>query len=301
LNHIQPYFAIVLFDGDHMGEWLSGKYFLPEIDFSEGQERLVSALMGFVSSLGSEDWPETTTASMQTIYTGGDDGFLLCALDGLLPIIRRIHELWEEKLSVVSAYATEGLHPTLTLHASIVHAMTPLQPAIRQAFETLTASKERLGRDGVSFLSVVRSGAATHFLAHWDELPPLSAAIETFSDWSPVSAHPTEDKPMSSSLLYTLMDQAQPFFLPDKLRCVMPREFELELDRLVGRSGTGDPAPARWETIREWLLERANEPHRSVQQDRDAKAANVGGGERFQTALATVAFLARLLQRKEVA
>jgi CRISPR-associated protein Cmr2 len=291
LFRLSPYYALVVCDGDRMGEWLSGDHFPPGSDLRAAQDRLSRALLDFAQAIVRLIEPYAD-AGARLIYAGGDDGLLVVPLDFLLPLCAAIGKRWHDLQEVVRrlAAADHGA-PTLSLHASLVHAKAPLQPAVRRLHELLERAKERGGRDCVSILCAIHSGPEAQWLGDWRELDMLSAAVEAFSNWrradialpAPAELERRRGEGLPARLLYSALDAARSF-----LGSGMPvAAFGRELDRLTAQSASGHEDSPGWAAAKAWFFERATYRGRG--------SPRLEGPEAFATALETVAFLAREL------
>src|SRR5690606_8457811 len=103
---------------------------------------------------------------------GGDDALIICPLDRVLQLMIAVRKSWVK--------CAKG--PTLTLHASVLHSKTPLQPALQSAFSDLLHAKE-VKRDTFSLRIAPHSGVSVRMQGEWEELPSLVQAIESWGNW----------------------------------------------------------------------------------------------------------------------
>jgi CRISPR-associated protein Cmr2 len=287
LEQSSPYYALVLFDGDRMGEWMYGEHFSEDTDFETAQQSIAAALMRFATrvdtSLGALS-PKT-----EVIYTGGDDGLFLCALDAFFPALEAVRQAWEgEVTNALDAASFKSGPPTLSLHATVLHAMAPLQPAMAEAARLLEVSKERADRNCISLLCAVRAGAGQEYIGTWDEAGKLCAAVEAFSNWRCDGTRSA--KALPTRILHTLLEAAPPFFTGKPRQLGFdPRVFGEELARLGDRSEAATEDLA-WQNFVSWLEERAS--------GTQGNENPIFGEERLLSALSVTAFLSRELQWK---
>jgi CRISPR-associated protein Cmr2 len=97
LDKLSPYYAILLYDGDRMGEWFSGARFDNEhsqdnTKNQSAQEQLSAGLLEFAKRV------EQASGGFRSelIYAGGDEGLILAPLDFALPWIMYLHQQWKE-------------------------------------------------------------------------------------------------------------------------------------------------------------------------------------------------------------
>lgn len=302
-SRCSSYYALVAFDGDEMGKWFAkpDKY-CDGVPLEKGQRSLGEALVRFAHGLE----PLVHEAGAALVYAGGDDGFMVSPLDGVLGILEAIHERWAESVASLRAVAADSL-PTLTAHASIVHAKAPLQPALAQMRSLLGDAKKHGGRDAFSVLADVRAGSSATLVGKWGEFQKFRAAVEAASNWKrgDVRGQAIVDEALQKDfereieirdrhklptrLLHTLMGAIPPFF-DDADKVTFRRELENEIRRLVARSRRD--AALHASTI-DWFVERAG----GVGDATDG----VPGFAALETALQVTAFLARELSWKPIA
>lgn len=336
-NHLErverrcsPYYALIAFDGDQMGRWFSS----PErwSSLRDGQQHLGRALVRFAGSL--ESVVNRLNASL--VYAGGDDGFIVAPLDSVLSLLRHLHGLW--LASIEELQHLRDAPPTISLHVSVVHAKSPLQPALAAMRRDLSRTKERADRNAFSIRVDVRSGASTVMAAKWNELPNLLRAVALTSNWrlpdqGALNVHGgdeartqlafariierREEHRLPTRLLHAVLDAIPPFF-QSKGNVYFPDELRNECLRLAARSGprrtdgsgaTGRAVPPVDRRRQEAADRRARHASRRREQLFDwlMKRANGVGGQSLQripgleameSAITVVAFLSRELSWK---
>lgn len=289
-----PYYALVAFDGDHMGQWFNGKFFDTAVAFDQSVIALGEALVLFGAGL-REALPDVRARQPEAVgtrvlYSGGDDGLLLCPLDWLLATVSAIQAFWNKCMAGLPTA------PTLTLHSSVVHMKEPLQPALRRLREELETTKE-LGRNAFSILADVRAGAGTCLRGQWGELGSLASAVEMHSTWrmadfgtgqhgrrpNDVELRNRQVGKSSTTVLSRLSRDVKVFFDPTGSRDPLLSAMDLEVSRFYARSGLQRPVPTGLVT---WLNQRAG--HKRFD---SASAAY----DAVASALAVTSFLAREL------
>ncbi len=258
-DSLPPYYAALYFDGDHMGEWFSGKHFTEPQSLEAGQRKLSQALAGFVTTLraGSKCLRATV------IYLGGDDGLVLLPVDFLFPFIRLVRDSWlthVEKAPAICRIAEgqeeEKRGPTLSLHASVVHQSAPFQRVIAGLHPAMKETKEQGNRDAFSVAVAPRSGSEGKALFRWQDLDSFIRTVEAFTTWrlddfppKGIGAVPSDSelkrrrqKTFPSRLPYALIEAMEPFFGEGGALSTTALEtaFDLELARLLGKREEGD-------------------------------------------------------------
>lgn len=308
------YYAIVIFDGDNMGKWLSGENFRSGCNLQEAQRNLSKTLFSFARAV--RDSARKTNATI--VYAGGDEGLIFCPLDSLLSVLLLIRFEWKKARMELRQSIDEILitDPTVTAHASIVHAKEPLQPVVRDLHRHIETAKNRLRGDCFSILAHPRSGSESHMLAPWDQLDHLVDMIEALGNWrrgdvrgcNPVDLRRRPGRTLAQGLVRSLLEKSDSLFLsvsPDpaeaKARRLISAEpfrrlFESESLRVLGEK--------KREEVRsslDWMQERAEvsgngfkrypEPRRGVDH-----TFHLHGHEALHTAVDVALFLASELQ-----
>ncbi len=295
---LSPYYAAVVLDGDHMGDWFGGEGGRYTAALDDAQQQLGEALAKFSEALRDLD-----LSGGRLVYAGGDDAFALLPLDRLLPFMERARELWEEHVQApLRSILAQGWDPpTLSLHASVLHEHAPLQPAVRRLHALLDEAKERANRDAFSILADVRAGAPAHLIARWEELPELVAAVELFCTWRVNDGRPPFREPDASTLKARAASSLSgrlphqilgvlPGYFDDQGRLHSRRALTLELGRLCGRGPSGAAGAAAAARFVAWLDRRAGAAMAPA-----TGARPVSGREAVESALEVTAFLARQL------
>ncbi len=90
---LTPYYAIVLFDGDYMGRWLSGNFMKDGEDLENFQGYLSNCLGQFAGSAGKEI---VTPPKGRTVYAGGDDFLGFININHLFETLKELHSKFEQ-------------------------------------------------------------------------------------------------------------------------------------------------------------------------------------------------------------
>ena len=175
-----PYYAVLAFDGDNMGAWLSGKK-LPK-------QTQQSHLREFHSAIG-ERLAAFASAARQlvddenrgiTVYTGGDDYLGLLTLDGLFEVLQSLRRRFDELVSQ-PLRGTYGITKNFTFSAGVVvaHYKRPLGDTVQLALKAEKAAKDA-GRDALCLRVVKRSGEQQQATFPWKlDADGTSASLAT--------------------------------------------------------------------------------------------------------------------------
>jgi len=128
---ISPYYALLCFDGDSMGKWLSGAY------LKDGQreklmdfhQTLSAKLMGFARLV--REYFEQHREYGHVIYTGGDDFLGFVSLNSLFSVMKYLRTEFD-KLDL-REFADADNKLTFSAGAVIAHIKTPLSEVLKWA------------------------------------------------------------------------------------------------------------------------------------------------------------------------
>lgn len=128
----ERYYALVMFDGDDMGKWISGEK-LGEVVTPDKLSDISRRLSYFSAYTVKESLPSNQL--VKVIYSGGDDVMAVGSIQELLAFVNMIHKRF--------ANQETGLHEKATASCGIViaHEKTPLQQVVNYAREGETRSK----------------------------------------------------------------------------------------------------------------------------------------------------------------
>jgi hypothetical protein len=186
---VHAYYALVMMDGDRMGEWLSGRR-NPRVEEAL-HPAVVGAIRGDPETAGILDkthpmspaWHTALsrrlsefasrevlrlcleTYDVQLVYAGGDDVLLMAPVPTALRIAHAIQARFRERVLVRGS-----------MSAGIVfaHVKYPLSLALQEVRAAERAAKRRRGRDAFELRILKRSGELLTTGWHWtDGEPPV--------------------------------------------------------------------------------------------------------------------------------
>ncbi|MDR2798637.1 MAG: type III-B CRISPR-associated protein Cas10/Cmr2 [Treponema sp.] len=180
IPNIQKYYAILLMDGDKMGDLVNDKKNPQEHrELSETLDQFTGSIM--IAQPG------------RLIYAGGDDVCAVLPLDTVLEAAKTIRERYRQFVG-----------GTISAALLIVHHKEPLREAIRDSHTILdTISKEKAGRDALTILLRKRSGGDRDVHFKWDAKNPFLQQETLFASFKNITAE-LSDKTITSSLVYRL-------------------------------------------------------------------------------------------------
>ena len=281
LPRSEPYYAILLADGDRMGATIDNQQTL------ESHLELSSRLGDFAQKASGI----VVGHYGALIYAGGDDVLAFVPLHTLLTCASELHKAFGETLNPASKGGVftdkDGKRPTLSMGVAICHQIEPLSDALNLAREAERAAKHVGGKDALAITLSKRSGADVMVNGKWGV---LDAALNTFSDLHRMEALP-------DGAAFELRDLAERL-APKRGAPTLPRAATLaEAKRVIGRKQPVRGTQALADTTRDNLL-NALERWASVPLSHnpgDAEAASRAAALAGVRALADAMIVARAL------
>lgn len=241
--YFSPYYAVLVFDGDSMGTWLSGKHLKdPGEDLQKFHQRLSELLGEFaVSASAVLSDPLENKASIdypgnfgKTVYAGGDDFLGFVTLKHLFPALQHLRKQFDEKVNkpLRKEFSFHDAAGDFTFSAgvAIAHYKTPLSMVLQKArnMEKMAKSvkSQELGdKDSVGFALLKHSGNVGETVFKWtfeeDTVVLAQALTAALQNW------------ISNKFLYVLREELLGLF--DEDTGIEPGILETELQRLMNR------------------------------------------------------------------
>ncbi len=165
LEHKNPYYAILISDGDNIGDWLGIKSGIrKEILSSDFHKKFSKKLSEYAKEV-TESWKDIFPRL--TIYAGGDD---LMALMHPYDVVSYA-KLCNKKFNLMlKELAIESKEPSVSAGILITHAKMNLQKAINEARHLENKAKNTEGKGAVCVGVLTRSGNLTSFVAKWEDI-----------------------------------------------------------------------------------------------------------------------------------
>lgn len=221
-----PYLAVIVQDGDRMGQKLSASPAGTALREWHGQ--VTAALVS--TARAQRERLERPDLLGWTVYTGGDDVLGFAPVRSGLTATRELNDAFVKGVN--------KLMPRVTASSSLVffHASSPLQSVLSEARSLLSAAKQR-SRPGLGVAAFRRGGERVRLVLSWEADPPAApgtsriACLETL-----VAAMRTGLSPRLASELERDRDH---------LATLSEKWLEAELRRLARRhSRTGTDGTA---------------------------------------------------------
>jgi CRISPR-associated protein Cmr2 len=215
-----PYYAIIVLDGDSMGEWISN---CQNEDEHRKVGRKLAAFVGKVNTIVPDGF---------RVYNGGDDVLALAPLAQALPLAQQLAGEFNKM--------TEG--HTASAGIAISHHLYPLDAALEAARGAEKHAKNALdkAKAAVSVRVLKRSGETVEVYSRWEALGDVfESLVKMF-----------QDDALSSRFAHDVIHSAYALNEADE-------KFEAEVRRLLGRhrndKHSNAPDPTEWaRKLRMW-------------------------------------------------
>ncbi|NLZ54802.1 MAG: type III-B CRISPR-associated protein Cas10/Cmr2 [Thermoanaerobacteraceae bacterium] len=157
-ERLGPYYAVIIFDGDNMGTWLSGEKLKEDQKgkLRDFHQHLSSELAKFAYKAADKILVPIKGA---TVYAGGDDFLGFVNINYLPSILKELREEFE-KIDLTK-FSSEKL--TFSMGVAISHYKTPLSETLQWARRMEKEAKEVAYKDALSIVVLKRSGEIIKF------------------------------------------------------------------------------------------------------------------------------------------
>ncbi len=167
---VSDYYALLTFDGDHMGQWLSGKFLRDKDRLEDFHIELSKKLIAF--GKWAKDYIEgkekDTTKKGRSVYAGGDDFMGFVCLDYLLLTLKTLRDEFKIQVNdIIQKKFPADKELTFSAGIAIAHYKTPLSEALKWARNMEKEAKEKGGRDAFAIAILKHSGEIQKTIFKW--------------------------------------------------------------------------------------------------------------------------------------
>lgn len=174
---LEKYYALVLFDGDYMGEWWRGTRLKPGEQLEDFHNALTARLAQFAKS--TRDEFEKDKRRGWVIYAGGDDFLGFFNLHHLTDSIKWLYNQYQQIVHEPLSHHIEGGQFTFSAGICIAHYKEPLSLVLEQARRMEHAAKHLREQKNALGLSVMPgSGQTSETVIPFEVLPSFAQVIE---------------------------------------------------------------------------------------------------------------------------
>lgn len=156
------YYAILTFDGDDMGKWLSGENLKDKSQLREFQTAFATQLADFAQAAKQR----LDKSSGQTVYAGGDDFLGFVNLNHLLPVLKDLRLLFQEIVDFPLKMFKKSELDNISFSAGIcvAHYKEPLSLVLQEAINAQKKAKELDGKNAFA-IAVIKGSGESHTTA----------------------------------------------------------------------------------------------------------------------------------------
>jgi CRISPR-associated protein Cmr2 len=165
-----PYYALLLADGDHMGEIITAQK-------TSDQHRNFSRVLATFAGKAQEIVAKYSGA---LIYAGGDDVLAFVPLHTVIDCARDLASTFVDDTKKAGLKDKSGKHPTFSAGIAIIHHLEPLSDALTLVRQTERVAKGYDGKNALAVSVDMRSGVARTVVGHWDALDTRLKMFATF-------------------------------------------------------------------------------------------------------------------------
>lgn len=177
---LTKYYAILTFDGDNMGKWLSGENLEANSDLLEFHEALSKALGDFakLATKYIDGDGKDIIQKGRTVYAGGDDFLAFVNLNHLFDVMSALRKKFKVLVSdkLESYKKDKGQELTFTAGIAIAHYKIPLSIVLKEARKMQDHAKDLDGKDGFAITVLKHSGETPSTRMKWDGCNTTTAA-----------------------------------------------------------------------------------------------------------------------------
>jgi len=162
---LTKYYALMRFDGDNMGDWLSGEWIKEDKDLEEYHKVFTNCVHQFATKVATY----LKKPRGQVIYAGGEDFMALVNIHHLFNVLGKIRKLYKEEINdVLTTYKKEVTREmTISVGVAIAHYKQPLPMVLDRAKEMESKAKKG-GRNRYAIGVMKHSGNALEMVSPWE-------------------------------------------------------------------------------------------------------------------------------------
>jgi CRISPR-associated protein Cmr2 len=161
------YYAIILFDGDNMGKWLSGEKNQTRGNLEEFHTELSSALARFGKK--AREYLNKDHHNGQTVYSGGDDFLGFVNIHHLFEVMKNLRGMFDEMVNTaIDPYKRSGEQLTFSAGIVVAHYKTPFSEVLKKARRIEKAAKNEGERNAFGIAVMKHSGEVQEATYKWD-------------------------------------------------------------------------------------------------------------------------------------
>ena len=176
IEHKNPYFALLISDGDSIGNWLGIKSDIRKENLTRKfHKKFSNTLSDYANEVSSYK-----DVFAQIVYAGGDDLTAFVHPSDAVKFAKYCAEKFTEKLK---NFAKENKKPTVSAGILIAHAKDDLRKVYEETKNLESLAKNKVEGKGAVCIGVrTRNGSLTYFLSKWEDLEIFNKFVEAFKN-----------------------------------------------------------------------------------------------------------------------
>ncbi len=174
IEHKNPYFALLISDGDGIGDWLGIKSDIRKEKLTrEFHKKFSKTLSDYATDVSTYK-----NITDQIVYAGGDDLMALLHPSDAVMFAKECAKKFTEKLK---SLAKEGKKPSVSAGILVAHAKDNLKKILEETKNLENKAKNNVEGKGAVCIGVrTRTGSLTYFLSKWEDLRTFCKFVEAF-------------------------------------------------------------------------------------------------------------------------
>jgi CRISPR-associated protein Cmr2 len=226
----KKYYALLIFDGDNMGKWLSGKFLqnINDINLKEYHKNFSKLLGDFAGK--ARKYVDNKEVG-RTVYAGGDDFLALLNLDKIFDTLSYLRQMFDDEVNkkLKEQYETTN---DLTFSSGLViaHYKEPLGEVLNRARAMEHKAKDA-GRNALGIAVMKKSGELLEAVIKWGNEQNITENIENLA----YVLDALNDKKISPTFIENL-NREFAVFRDEKENNLNTSLIDSEIERLINRA-----------------------------------------------------------------
>jgi CRISPR-associated protein Cmr2 len=234
---LTKYYAILTFDGDSMGKWLSGDNLSEGSDLLKFHKSLSGALSNF-ASWATNYINDKDNSKGRAVYAGGDDFLAFINLNHLFDVMQKLRDEYRIRVSepLKDFKKDENKELTFSAGVAIAHYKIPLSIVLKEARRMQEQAKEiDKEKDAFGITVLKHSGETPSTRMKWNY--EKESVMKIALDLQYLLG--SKDKSISDKFIYTFHKEFSKLMNQEGLLEIQENQDEIiksELSRLVQRA-----------------------------------------------------------------
>ncbi len=222
---ISRYYGLLMFDGDKMGNWLSGAN-LPEKGRLREFHEIFTAKLGEYAE-NAQNYLDSNNRG-KTVYAGGDDFLGFLNLENLFSTLHELRMMFDRQVNQPLGKAFNLEKPiTFSAGITVAHYKTPLRIVLQRTREMEKKAKDKGDRDAFAICVMKHSGEILESYLKWAVEKQDNIGIITHI------INELKSEKFSSTFIRAIQEEFGLKLTADKIG---RNPFDAELKRLIDRS-----------------------------------------------------------------